>query len=139
MRKGVLLAMEAVIAILMILFIVVFVYKNPRSNATLRDVDLKLKAYDGLSILEKSGGLRKGVVDNDAARIKKDLNPFIPDSVTYDVVLYNSTQNSTIGNTTNYPSTIDNQNYVLVVSYLIAGDVENYTPRDVRVFMWGFN
>ncbi len=139
MSKGLLLTLEAAVAILMILFIVVLVYRNPREVATLRDVDLKLKGYDGLVALERRGNLRKSVIENDAAEIKNDLGPFIPDSITYDVVLYNSTQNSTKANTTNYPATIDSQSYVLVVSYLIAGDVENYTPRDVRVFMWGFN
>ncbi len=139
MRKGVLLTVEAVIAILMILFVVVFIYKNPTQVATLRDVDLKTKAYDGLVALERNGDLRKGVIENDATKIKNDLDPFIPDFVTFDVVLYNSTQNTTKANTTNYPSTIDSQSYVLVVSYLVAGDIENYTARDVRVFMWGFD
>lgn len=139
MRKGILLTVEAVFAILMILFIIVFIYKNPREVATLRDIDLKTKAYDGLVALERSGDLRKAVIDNDATKIENDLDPFIPDYVTHRVVLYNSTQNSTIANTTNYPSTIDDQSYVLVVSYLVAGDVDNYAARDVRVFMWGFD
>lgn len=139
MSKGILLTVEAAFAILMILFIVVFIYKNPREVATLRDIDLKTKAYDGLVALERSGDLRKAVIDNDATKIEDDLGPFIPDYVTHRAVLYNSTQNSTTANTTNYPSTIDDQSYVLVVSYLVAGDVDNYTPRDVRVFMWGFD
>lgn len=139
MSKGVLLTVEAVVAILMILFIVVFIYRNPRETASLRDVDLKIKVYDGLVALDRSADLRKGVIENDVAKIKRELDPFIPDYVTFEVVLYNSTQNSTIANTTNYPSSIDNQSYVLVVSYLVAGHVENYTPRDVRVFMWGFD
>jgi hypothetical protein len=139
MSKGILLTLEAVIAILMILFIVVFVYKNPREVGTLRDIDLKLKAYNGLIALERSGDLRKAVIDNDASEIENDLNQFIPSHVTFRVVIYNTTQNSTIANTTNYPSIIDDQSYVLVVSYLIAGDVDTYMPRDVRVFMWGFD
>ena len=139
MKKGILLTLESVVAILMILFIVVLTYKNPREVASSKNVDLKLKVFDGLDALEKNGKLRKAVINNDAATIKNHLDPFIPDYVTYDVVIYNSTQNSSIANTTNYPATVDNQSYVIVVSYLIAGDVENYTARDVRVFMWGFD
>jgi hypothetical protein len=48
-------------------------------------------------------------------------------------VLYNETTNIT-----SISSQIENQRDVVSVSYLLAGDFDNYGLRDVRVFMWGF-
>ncbi len=139
MKKGILFTLETVIAILMILFIVVFIYRNPFEISGLNIIELKKKAYVGLIALERTGELRKEVIENDAAGIKNKLEPFIPGFLTYEVVLYNSSLNSTIANTTNYNSTIDEQPNVIVVNYLIAGDADEYNPRDVRVFIWGFD
>ncbi len=131
--KGIMFTLEVIFGILMILFIIVYLFRNPASVSSSRFGDFKTQIYDSLASLDKTGDLRKRAVDNDVTGIKADLNPYIADFVSYEVVLYNST-----ANITNYPSNITSQNNTIAVSYFIAGDLGKYNPRDVRVFAWGF-
>ncbi len=117
----------------MILFIVVYLFRNPVSVSSSRFVDFKIQIYEALASLDKTGDLRKLAVDNDVNEIKTDLNPFLADFLSYEVVIYNST-----ANITNYPSNITVQNNTIAVSYFISGDLGKYKPRDIRVFAWGF-
>jgi len=132
--KGVLFTLEAVISILMVLFILVFLFQNPPTSPEYQRANYKYKAYHGLDVLEKRGDLRDDAVNNNVTNIETNLNNFIPDFLTYEVVIYNQTINIT-----EIPSTITSQNdTVLSVSYLIAGDIDEYKPRDVRIYLWGF-
>ena len=132
--KGVLFTLEAVISILMILFILVFLFQNPATSPEYQRATYKYRAYHGLEVLEKRGDLRDDTVNNNVTNIETNLDNFIPDFLTYEVVIYNQTTN-----VTEIPSSITSQNdTVLSVSYLIAGDIDEYKPRDVRVYLWGF-
>ncbi|MDI6825717.1 MAG: hypothetical protein QMD36_00785 [Candidatus Aenigmarchaeota archaeon] len=136
--KGQLFTLESLISILMLLFIVVYLFQNPPTSPEFRRINYKLKAYNGLKILEETGELRKDAVDDNSTRacesIKTKLDPFIPDFLneTYRVVLFDET-----GNITEIPS-LASENNMLSVSYLLVGDIGDYKPREVRVYIWGF-
>jgi len=132
--KGFLFTLEAVISILMILFIIVFLFQNPPTSPEYQILNYKYKAYHGVEVLDKRGDLRNDVVNNNATNIKTNLDVFIPDFLTYEVVIYNETTN-----VTEIPTSITSQNdTVISVSYLISGDINEYKPRDIRVYLWGF-
>jgi hypothetical protein len=130
--KGQLFTLESLIAILMLLFIVIYLFQNPPASPEFKTINYKLKAYNGLEILEKTGELRKYVVDNDTTSIENKLKPFIPAFLNYNVTIFNET-----ANVTRMPS-LTNENNTLSVSYLLVGDIDDYKPREVRVYIWGF-
>lgn len=130
--KGQLFTLESLISILMLLFIVVYLFQNPPASPEFKQINYKLKAYNGLKILENTGELRKDAVDNNVTSIENKLNPFILDFLNYNVTIFNETTN-----TTQIPSLTSESN-TLSVSYLLAGDIDDYKPREIRVYIWGF-
>lgn len=132
--KGLLFVVEVTLAILMMFFIAVLIFSYLSPVRKLDVLNYKLKAYEGLNALEETGKLRRYAINDDVNSIKNDINQFIPDFISYDVVLYNETTNIT-----SISSQIEKQKDVISISYLLAGNFDNYKLRDVRVFMWGFD
>lgn len=132
--KGLLFVVEVTLAILMMFFIAVLIFSYLSPVRKLDVLNYKLKAYEVLNALEETGKLRRYAINDDVNSIKNDINQFIPDFISYDVVLYNETTNIT-----SISSQIEKQKDVISISYLLAGDFDNYKLRDVRVFMWGFD
>ena len=130
--KGQIYTLEVGIAILMILSIVIFLFLNPPTLPEYRIINYKMKAYNGIDALEKTGELRRYVIDNNITVINESLNPFIPGFISREVVIFNETTNLTAK-----PS-IFNLNDSVSVSYFLAGDFDDYKPREVRVYMWGY-
>jgi hypothetical protein len=127
--KGFLYTYEAIIAV-SILFLVIFLFYRSLPTPELSELNYKLSGFDGLEMLEK-GELRKYTLDNDVTSIKNGLIPYIPSTLSYDIVIYNKTSNLT-----SIP-TIESEK-IITVSYFLAGDVGNYSAREVRLYIWGF-
>jgi len=130
--KGQLYTLESIIAILMMFFIIIFLFKNPPSSPEFEKINYKLKAYNGLKALEKTGELRNHAINSNATAINESLNPYIPSFLTRAVVIFNDTLNLTT------KPTLDNITESISVTYFLAGDVDQYEPREIRVYMWGF-
>lgn len=128
--KGVSYILEAVIASIFLLLALVFFFRPmPTSDTSM--ANYKNLAYDGLKVLSEGGKLRQYVLDNDVDTIKSRMFPYIS-YLSYDVVIYNKTSNITA------IPTITDKN-VISVSYFFAGDAGNYSAKEVRVFVWGFD
>jgi len=130
--KGQLYTLEVGIAILMILSFVILLFLNPPASPEYNIINYKMKAYNGLETLERTGELRRYVADNNATAINESLNPYIPNFLSRAVVIFNETTNLTTK-----PSLTD-VNDSVSVSYFLAGDFDDYKPRDVRVYLWGY-
>ena len=130
--KGSFYVLESAIAVILMVTTLAFVLQTPSQSPELSKVNYKLKVYDGLKISETVGDLRKNTLENNAAAIKAELDLYIPASLDYDVAIYNKTSNTTA------VPTISSED-VTTVSYFLAGWVGNYTPREVRVFVWGLD
>ena len=128
--KGVSFTFEAAIASVLLLSVIIFFFK-PLQSSQASEVNHKVAAYNGLKILEEAGGLRENVLDNNAIAIKNDLSTYIS-YLSYDVAIFNKTSNLTA-----IPSISSKD--VISVSYVLAGDVGNYSAKEVRVFLWGFD
>ena len=116
----------------MIFFIIILLFQNPPTSPEFKRINYKLKAYNGLVTLEKTGELRKDSVNNNATSIQNKLNPYLPDFLNYTVVIFNKTTNVTAK-----PS-LSSINESVSVSYFLSGDFDNYNPREVTVYMWGY-
>jgi len=129
--KGQLYTLEVGIAILMILSFVIFLFLNPPTSPEYNIINYKMKAYNGLETLERTGELRRYITDNNATAINESLGPYIPNFLSRAVVIFNETTNLTTK-----PS-LSNISDSISVSYFLAGDFDDYNPKDVRVYMWG--
>jgi hypothetical protein len=128
--KGISYILEAFIASTFLLLALAFFFR-PISTPDTSMANYKKLAYDGLKVLSDEGKLRQYVLDNDVDTIKSRMSPYIS-HLSYDVVIYNRTSNITA-----VPTITDNN--VISVSYFFAGDAGNYSAREVRVFVWGFD
>jgi len=128
--KGISLTLEAVIAAILLFTALIFFFK-PLPTPEASEVGHKTAAYYGLKVLDELGKLRKNALDNNVTAIKNDLAPYIS-YLDYDVVIYNRTSNLTV-----VPSITAKD--VISVSYFLAGDVGNYSAKEVRVLVWGFD
>ncbi len=90
-------------------------------------------AYNGLVTLEKTGELRKDVVNNNATSIQNKLSPYLLSFLNYTVVIFNDTTNVTAK-----PS-LSEMNESISVSYFLAGDMDDFKPREIRVYIWGYD
>jgi len=128
--KGQMYILEATISILLILFIVVYLFQNPLNSPEYERMNYKIKTYKAITVLDDTGKLRKDVVNNNVSSIRDNLYPFISKNLNYNVTIFNDTSNITMK-----PSSSSD---MISVSYFLAGDFDNYLPRDVRVYLWGF-
>jgi len=131
LKKAILYSLESAIAITMILFIIVILFQKPPSPPEFYRINYKIKAFSGLKTLALTGELRKHVMENDVVSIENKLSSYIPESLNYTVVIFNETTNIT-----EMPS-IANEKEVMSVNYLLAGDIDDYRPKDVRIYLWG--
>lgn len=130
--KGQIYTLEVGIAILMILSILIFLFLNKPTLPEYRRINYKIKIYNELEILEKTGELRGYSINNNITAINVSLNPFIPSFIGRTVVIFNETTNLTAK-----PS-LSNINDSISVSYFLAGDFDDYKPREIRVYVWGY-
>lgn len=127
--KGTLYILEAVIAILMMISTLILILQKPPQSMELSKANYKLDAYNALKILDSSSDLREKVLENNSTGIVSDLSPYI--KINYNVAIFNKTTNLTATPTIS-------ANDVITVSYFFAGDVGNYTSRELKVYLWGF-
>jgi hypothetical protein len=125
--------LESAIAIIMMVTALASVLTSPPQSQDLSKINHKLRVYNALKIEDDVGDLRKNAVDNDADAIKAELQPYIPSTAGFGVAVYNST-----ANTTAVPAPSESSADVMTVGYLLAGWPGSYNPREVRVFLWGF-
>jgi hypothetical protein len=128
--KGISYTLEAVIAVSFLLLSLVFFFK-PFNVQDSSEYNYKKITYDSLKALSEGGKLRQYTLNNDATSIKNDLTTYIS-FLDYDVVIYNKTSNLTA-----IPTISDDD--VISVSYFLAGEAGNYSAKEVRVFVWGFD
>lgn len=128
--KGISFTLEAAIASILLFTALIFFFK-PIAVPESSEVSHKLLTYNSLKALDEAGKLRSNALDNNAVAIKNDLSTYLS-YLDYDVVIYNKTTNLTA-----IPSVTADD--VISVSYFLAGDIGNYSAKEVRVFVWGFD
>ena len=130
--KGTFYTLEAAIAVAMIVVTLVFFFQRPVETLELSKANYKLRVYDALKIYDDVGDLRKNALDNNATGIKSELSSYISTYLSYNVTIYNKTSNLTA-----VPSISSGD--IITVGYFLVGKVGNYTAKEIRVFVWGFD
>jgi len=118
---------EALISIAIVSFIIFLLYFRAPISQEISQINRKIDAYNALKILDQSRNLRQYALQANATKIEELLLPFLKSN--YKVVIYNKTENIT-----EIPR-IDSKN-IASVSYIIAGDLANYKPIEIRVYLW---
>ena len=118
---------EALISIAIVSFIIFLLYFRAPISQEISQINRKIDAYNALKILDQSRNLRQYALQANATKIEELLLPFLKSN--YKVVIYNKTENIT-----EIPK-IDSKN-IASVSYIIAGDLANYKPIEIRVYLW---
>lgn len=130
--KGTYYMIEAAFSILMIISIFLLLFSAPQKNPEIQTANVKNDVYKGLDTLLSSGSLRNQTLNNDANAIKNDLDDFLSANIQLNVAIYNGSFSNLTEEVTDQPQDM------VGISYYIAGDVGNYTPRELRVHTWGF-
>jgi len=118
---------EALISIAIISFIIFLLYFITPTSQEVSQLNRKIEAYNALKILDQTKNLRQYAFQTNATKIEELLLPFLKSN--YKVVIYNQTSN-----VTEIPK-IESEN-IASISYLIAGDLANYMPIEIRVYLW---
>lgn len=130
--KGTYYMIEAAFAIVMMMSIFLLLFLNPQKTPEIERANVKTDVYKGLDALMSRGSLRNQTLSNDANAIKNDLDGFLPVNIQLNVAIYNRSFSNLTEEVADQPQDM------VGVSYYLAGDVGNYTPREVRVHAWGF-
>lgn len=133
MMKGTYYVIEAAVAVFLVVTIFLLLFLSPQKNPEIERANVKNDIYKGLDTLLSKGSLRNQTLNNDATAIKNDLDDFLPVNMQLNVAIYNKSFS-------NLTAEVVEQTADMVgVSYYVAGDIGNYTPREVRVHVWGFD
>lgn len=117
---------------MMILIIIVLLFQKSTSTPEFYRLNYKIKAFSGLKTLAVTSELRKHTMENDITSIEDKLKSYIPKPLNYTVVIFNVSTNIT-----EIPS-LSNEKEIMSVNYLLAGNIDDYEPRYVRIYLWGF-
>jgi hypothetical protein len=124
--KGLSKVLEASIAILMILVIYITTFSSPIVPPDFESINIQLKAFNAIQNLDQNNELRTFVLQNDTTSISNKLSPLIPSSINYQVSICGL---ACVAPTINSTSTFS-------VSYIISGDLRNFNPKQVIIYMW---
>jgi hypothetical protein len=126
--RGTFYTLEAAIAVVVIITSLAFVFQIEPTGIDLSKANYKQEAYNALNIVDEGGDLRDNILANNASAIESGMDSYV--SVNFDVAIFNKTSNLTA-----IPDITSDD--IITVSYLVSGEVGNYTPREVRVYVWG--
>jgi len=130
--KGTYYMIEAAFGIVMMISIFLLLFLTPQKTPEIERANVKSDIYKGLDTLLSGGSLRNRTLSNDANAIEADLDDFLPANIQLNAAIYNRSFSNLTEEVT------DQSQDMVGVSYYIAGDAGNYTPREVRIHAWGF-
>ncbi len=124
--KGMLQSFEAVLSILTIFVVFVVVYGTQENLPDFEVVAFKIKAFDAMKSLDDSNQLRQYALTNDTTTIGNKVSDELPAHFNRQVIVC-----------TEVCSSPDIESDKLTsVSYYIAGDVGDFRPRKVVLYVW---
>lgn len=124
--KGITSVLEVAITILMVIVVYVLVFSATLIPPDFETINLQLSAINSLQTLDANNELRPYVMLNDTTNITNKLSNLMPANVNLFVAICRSSCAA--------PPT--NSSRVASVDYLVAGDVTNFNPQQVIVYVW---
>jgi len=129
--KGQMYTLEAVIAVIILLSFLIFLWKFPVIITEDERINYKLKLLNALKALDEANELREDVINGNISSLKSKLSSFIPTYLNFSITIFNETIN-----VTSKPKIQDSD--VISVSYFISGNIGEFEPREIVVYLWGF-
>lgn len=126
LNKGMLKSLEAVIAILMILTSFVVYFGGKESFPEFESISRELRGFTALKVLDENNKLRSDALANNTGSIQNNLKVLIPAEVNFQVFVCQTVCSK--------PSVQTEK--MLSVTYLISGDLGDFKPRQVVLYMW---
>lgn len=118
--------LEVIISILMIITIFITFFRGPEQLPEFESINWQLKGFNSLKTLDNNNELRQYAVINDTQTIENKLSSLLSSEVGYKVAVCNQTCIN--------PSISAKK--LVSVSYYITGDLANYQPREIVLYMW---
>ncbi len=128
--KGQIHTIEVVISLSILAFILIILISSSPSQEFSR-ANYKLRVFTALKSIDDSNLLRDAALIGDSSFIENQLKNFLPGNIKFNVSILNKTSNIT--------SIPINEGETVIVSYIIAGKIGNYSAREVRAYIWGFS
>ncbi|MEM7821579.1 MAG: hypothetical protein QXX38_02070 [Candidatus Aenigmatarchaeota archaeon] len=124
-------SLESMIASTILAMVLFLIFTHPIKIPGMHEANYRLYVISALKNLTE-GKLREYCLNKNVDKIENSLSPYIPPFLNFKVAIYNKTSNIT-----QMPS-INSEN-IITVSYLIAGDIGNYSALEIRTFIWGYD
>ena len=124
--KGMLKTFEAVIAIFMMATFFITVFATEEKTVDISTVNWKIIGFNALKALHDQNKLATAALSNDTSTIETRLSSIIPSTINYQVLVCTDTCLK--------PSIISSE--VTSVSFFIAGNASNVSPREVVLYIW---
>lgn len=125
--KGILKTFEVIIALASIMLAFVALYTGDEQLPELETVTWRSQGMNALQSLDYANQLRYDAMNNNTAAIQSRVSPFLAANVNV-MVLVCGAGPCAVPNITAERSTS--------VSYLISGEPNNSTSRDITLYMW---
>ena len=123
MKKGALYTLEAFVGISLIFLMFFLLFSSQQPLPELKAFMLKMKGIKALKALDENNELRKLALLNNSAGIEEKLRNLLPPGIKYEVKV--------CGEICDF----EGKEGSVIVHYLLAGDVNNISPRQVALRM----
>ncbi len=123
--KGFAYVLEAMIAALLILSVLVSVYPFQKQQESFETVTIKEKGYFCMKDLDSRGLLRYYALSNNTDSIRTYIQNCLPRSLNFSVSFCQSCTPDIPRNKT-----------IVSINYLIAGEAATFQPTNANLFLW---
>jgi len=134
MSKGSLYALESAISIIMMITALALLLRAPVEPQEFSEYNYKLEAHNALEISNDLGTLAMNTLNDDADAIETEIDNYISSSVNFGVTIFDQDSNIT-----EVPTISGSFGNVITTSYYISGQAGDFNPREIRVYIWGFD
>jgi len=124
--KGQIQTLEAIITVGIIAGVFIAFYSSRIQLPESESVNWKLSGFNALKIIDQSNRLRDYVVNNNTTAIVSELEKLIPPTLNFNITICEE----------NCPEPKIESSKLVSVVYLIAGDIGNFTKRQVVLYIW---
>ena len=126
-RKGYMYTLEALIGVTLILVSIVVMLNISQVPASFSTALIKRQGFEALEFLDQSGELRPTVFAKNKIELKNRLRSLLPPSISFDLDI------CTVACFANVPQ----RRTVISVDYYIDGYHDTFSPKKVKLWMWG--
>ena len=124
--KGLLQSLEAIIAILAVMTFFITFYSGMSAIPEFDTINWKVRGFNALKALDESNMLRDAVTANSTSLLKNRLSGILAAELNYDVVIC----------ITDCGKPDIQSDKLTSIIYLVSGDLNNYLPRQVVLYLW---